>query len=123
MLHVQLPEANLLAVAAVADAADGNQLRRALHNVIRNAAEAGASIISISLGRTGDDVLLEIRDDGPGMDKETTLHALEPFFSTKAKGTGLGLAITRQIIEDHGGNLRIESMEEGSKVVFTFPDM
>jgi two-component system NtrC family sensor kinase len=102
--------------------ADGNQLRRALLNVVRNASEAGARTIAVQLRRAGGEVLIEVIDDGPGMDDETAERALDPFFSTKATGTGLGLAITRQILEDHGGAVRLEpDGGDGTRVTLALP--
>jgi nitrogen fixation/metabolism regulation signal transduction histidine kinase len=89
--------------------ADGNQIRQALLNVVRNAVEAGATTLKLELLREAGDVLLTLKDNGPGMTAEEIDRATDPFFSTKATGTGLGLAITRQILEDHGGQLRVES--------------
>jgi len=100
---------------------DGNQIRRVMLNVVRNASEAGATQIGISLWRTEDEVRITVSDDGPGMDEETAERALDPFFSTKATGTGLGLAITRQILEDHGGTVRLEGHKQGTRVMMTLP--
>lgn len=95
--------------------ADGNQLRQALLNVIRNATEAGATHLRLSLRAeredAGDTVVLSLTDDGPGMDPEQMEKAFDPFFSTKAQGTGLGLAITRQILEDHDGRIEVRSVD------------
>jgi signal transduction histidine kinase/HAMP domain-containing protein len=100
--------------------ADGNQLRQALLNVLRNAAEAGASHLELRLRRDGPDVAIGLRDDGPGMaDVE---RATDPFYSTKASGTGLGLAITRQILEDHDGAVRVHSTPgQGTDIALVFP--
>ena len=97
---------------------DGNQLRQALLNVVRNAAEAGAQHLELRLRSTLDEVLLELTDDGPGMTDEEVDRAFDPFFSTKASGTGLGLAITRQILEAHGGVIRVRS-EPGAGTTLT----
>jgi signal transduction histidine kinase len=94
------------AVAGPVDA-DGNQLRQALLNVVRNAVEAGARRVVATLVDAGDTVRIDVVDDGPGLSDEALAHATDPFFSTKATGTGLGLAITRQILEDHDGTVTI----------------
>jgi len=109
-------EADLSAVPV-----DGNQLRQSLLNVVRNASEAGAQHIAVSLWRDEGQVHLAVDDDGPGMDAETAERALDPFYSTKATGTGLGLAITRQILEDHGGSIHLERRASGTRVLLTLP--
>lgn len=103
--------------------ADGNQVRQAILNVVRNATEAGATHLVLSLSSTGSHVRIALRDDGPGMTAEQIERASDPFFSTKASGTGLGLAITRQILEDHGGALEVESSPgEGTCITLVLPE-
>ena len=64
----------------------------------------------------------EIRDDGPGMDRETIERVFEPYYTTKPGGTGLGLSITRGIISEHGGNIEITSHPgQGCQVLITLP--
>lgn len=102
--------------------ADGNQLRQAILNVVRNATEAGATHLKLALIADADAVRVRLTDDGPGMRPEELDRATDPFFSTKATGTGLGLAITRQILEDHGGSLQIASRPgEGCTVELVLP--
>ena len=100
---------------------DDGQLRRALLNVIRNAMEAGAKSVEVNVGLSKEDLMICVEDDGEGMSDEQIARASEPFFSTKAAGTGLGLAITRQILEDHGGGLRIEAIPSGTRVLLSLP--
>jgi nitrogen fixation/metabolism regulation signal transduction histidine kinase len=101
---------------------DGNQLRQALLNVVRNAAEAGARNLELRLSREQGEVRIALADDGPGMSDEEVDRAFDPFFSTKASGTGLGLAITRQILEDHDGRIRVDSAPgHGATVTLVLP--
>ena len=92
---------------------DTDALRRALLNLIRNATEANASTIEIELEYETDRLILNIRDDGSGMEPEQLQQAFEPFFTTKASGTGLGLAISRQELEDVGGSLIASNHDDG----------
>ena len=71
-----------------------------------------------------DSIEFQISDDGCGIAPENLSRVFEPFFTTKgsAKGTGLGLAIARNILLEHGGSLRLESVPgQGTTVFLTFP--
>jgi two-component system sensor histidine kinase DctS len=59
-----------------------------------------------------------VSDTGPGIDADAARKLFEPFFTTKPQGTGLGLSITRQITEEHGGEL-IWKNRPGGGTVFT----
>lgn len=109
-----------------------SELREALTNLILNAVDAvqqtGTITIHTSIhGRHGTggpaEVVLEVEDDGTGMDKETRERCLEPFFSTKgARGTGLGLAMVYGIMERHEGRIDIISEKgEGTRMRLIFP--
>ena len=89
-------------------------LKRALANLIDNAAEAmNASLhrvlrLETSLSeRTGMAELL-VADTGPGLSPEVRERLFLPYFSTKQRGTGLGLAIAAKIVQDHHGHIRAE---------------
>jgi PAS domain S-box-containing protein len=95
-------------------AAVDSQVRDALVNLVFNAVDAmpdgGTLTITTRLGPGGSSVLLEVADDGIGMDEETRRRCLEPFFSTKgARGTGMGLAMVYGVVQRHGATLEIES--------------
>ena len=71
-----------------------------------------------------DSVLLWVCDNGPGIDAEVAAKVFEPFFTTKGtgRGTGLGLAILRSIMEDHKGEVTLEtSPGKGARFVLRFP--
>lgn len=92
---------------------DVGQIRQALLNIVRNAGEAlseqGGGVLRISASIDGDDVLLEVADDGPGMNAEHVSRIFDPFFSTKDSGSGLGLPVTQQVIAEHGGRIGCRS--------------
>jgi len=88
---------------------DGDTVRRALLNLVRNAGEAGAKHISVEVSRTNGTVQFAVRDDGPGMETAVAERVFDPFYSTRVRGTGLGLAIARQSLEDLGGSIVCET--------------
>ena len=95
--------------------ADDNQLRQALLNLVRNAAEAMSPGGRLEVGahtiRLGERSFVEmvVRDSGVGISPDARARVFDPFFSTKARGTGLGLALTQQIVNEHGGDIVFES--------------
>jgi signal transduction histidine kinase len=93
--------------------AHGSQLNQVWTNLIDNAIDAldGAGTVSITTRRTGDQVVVEIGDDGPGIPPELQSRLFEPFFTTKevGKGTGLGLDVVHRIVTNHRGQVRVES--------------
>ena len=101
---------------------DADRMKQVFMNLILNSMQAmpdgGKLIIKCYNDENNKKVLVEIRDTGLGMSKETLNNAFEPFFSTKAGGIGLGLSNVKKIIEQHGGSIHLESKEgEGSSVI------
>ncbi|MFT3695778.1 MAG: PAS domain S-box protein [Kofleriaceae bacterium] len=134
MLRIMAPQhPKELSIAAAIPAelsvrADPAQFRQVVLNLITNARDAlgdrkGAIEIKgellehdglpesddILLASAGAYVLLEVEDDGPGMDDETRRHVFEPFFTTKPDGHGIGLAAVLGIVRAHGGGLRLRT--------------
>jgi signal transduction histidine kinase len=96
--------------------ADAEQLRRALHNLLKNAAEAapgGGVELDYGEGPDSDQWWLAVRDQGPGLASEVVQRMGEPYVSTKEGGTGLGLPVVLQIVEAHGGRLEWNLRPEG----------
>jgi signal transduction histidine kinase len=87
---------------------DRGLLRQAVLNLVKNGLEALSRGHELTLAsrRDGDAVEVIVSDDGPGISDEVAKRLFEPFFTTKPQGTGLGLSIARQIVEEHGGDLR-----------------
>jgi signal transduction histidine kinase len=86
---------------------DRSLLRQAIHNLVKNSMEAlsrGGALTIESRGE-GDVVEVIVSDTGNGISPQVAQRLFEPFFTTKPQGTGLGLSITRQIVEEHGGEL------------------
>jgi len=95
---------------------DRRLISQALTNLIKNAAEAIGAVPAAELGkgsirvfaaRVGDDVVIDVVDNGIGLPKENRSRLIEPYVTTREKGTGLGLAIVGRIVEDHGGSIEL----------------
>jgi signal transduction histidine kinase len=82
-------------------------LRQAIYNLVKNGMEAlsRGGALTIASRADGDVVEIAVSDTGGGITAEVAERLFEPFFTTKPQGTGLGLSITRQIIDEHGGDL------------------
>jgi len=96
---------------------DADKLRRVVINLLANALDAmteaqtsNASLwVSAGENLAGTAAWIRVRDNGPGMSRETLGRVFDPFFTTKESGTGLGLALARKLVEAHGGNLEVRS--------------
>jgi signal transduction histidine kinase len=64
---------------------------------------------------------ISVRDNGPGLSPDIRQNVFEPFFTTKTKGTGLGMAIARQIVDAHGGAIRLGTAGDGAEFLITLP--
>jgi signal transduction histidine kinase len=99
--------------AGVCVEVDAVRMQRCLQNVVKNAVEAleegGGGLIRVSAGLAGDQPVIEVADDGPGISPEHLDRIFEPLFSRKRNGTGLGMAIVKRIVESHGGEVTVES--------------
>ncbi len=105
---------------------DPNMLQQVLVNVLLNSIQASPehSTISLHAWEEGEDIIVEISDDGPGINNANLSQVLDPFFTTKqeGEGTGLGLSVSYGIIKEHNGDIRLENREEGGvKVTIRIP--
>jgi two-component system nitrogen regulation sensor histidine kinase NtrY len=100
---------------------DRRLISQALTNIIKNAGEAIAAVPAAELGRgrivvaatrSGDDIAIDVIDNGIGLPKDNRSRLLEPYVTTRDKGTGLGLAIVGKILEEHGGRLELHDAAE-----------
>jgi signal transduction histidine kinase len=101
---------------------EARALNQVFLNLLKNAAEsfAGESgCIDLTARPEGDAVVVEIRDDGPGIAPEMRQRVFEPFFTTKRKerGSGLGLSICRRIVSQHKGSIELESDPDRGTIV------
>jgi signal transduction histidine kinase/tetratricopeptide (TPR) repeat protein len=104
---------------------DATELREVVTNLLKNALDAldrGGAITVTAEGRAGR-IRVEVRDDGPGIASDLQARLFTPFFTTKGdRGTGLGLCLSQQIVERHGGDIRITSEAgQGTCAAFELP--
>ena len=102
---------------------DAVSLREAFKNVIENATQHGArSLLRVIVRQTGTGIEIEVADDGPGIPAEQWSRATERFFRGKSSGpgSGLGLAIAKEVIHNHGGEIRFAAEKGVFSVLFRF---
>ncbi len=108
---------------------DGRQLVQVMTNVLRNAVESiqvrtppadgelEGGMVRVNISQTDDTVIVEVCDNGVGLPADLRDRLIEPYVTTRSKGTGLGLAIVKKIMEDHGGDLTLDDLDEGGACV------
>lgn len=113
---------NLTVNPSVTIMADMDKLTQVFLNLLDNALNAGSKNVDITAEKNNDRTLITAKDDGLGIKKDVIDRICDPFFTTRKEGTGLGLSICKKIIEDHGGNIEIQSIEgQGTTVIITLP--
>lgn len=106
---------------------DSSKLFRVLQNLISNSIEAihGADrngSVHVEAREAGDDVVIRIRDNGPGIPQKIHSRFFEPFVTSgKKEGTGLGTAIAKSIVDAHHGKIEFESSDQGTTFVIQLP--
>jgi signal transduction histidine kinase len=108
---------------------DLERIRRVVTDLIENACQALTELPSyyerrvvVRTGIAPGMVVLTVADTGPGIAPENLERIFDPLFSTKSFGTGLGLPIVKQIVEQHGGTIRIDSeVAHGTRVRISLP--
>jgi len=94
---------------------DRTLLRQAVLNLVKNGIESlsQGGVLTVATRRLPAAVEIAVSDTGPGITPNIAARLFEPFFTTKPQGTGLGLSITRQIVEEHGGEIRWSNAADG----------
>jgi signal transduction histidine kinase len=102
--------------------ADRGRLLQVLDNLMENAVHSAShstsqrGVVTISTAHDDDFARIDIMDDGRGFTPAALRHAMDPFYTTKDNGTGLGLSISFEILQAHGGELRLANREAGGAV-------
>lgn len=102
---------------------DEQKLMRVFHNLTSNAVEAmpDGGRLRVLLDREGDQLVISVRDTGPGIPAAVHARLFELFATGRKGGTGLGLAIVKRIVEDHRGTIRCETGPTGTTFVIRLP--
>jgi two-component system, NtrC family, sensor histidine kinase PilS len=103
---------------------DRQPFRQAVWNLCLNAVQAmpEGGELTVTMAIVGGRLVLRVHDTGEGIGPADLGHIFEPFFSTKSDGTGLGLALVHRIVQDHGGEIDVQSrLGTGSTFTVTLP--
>ncbi|MFI5306778.1 MAG: nitrogen regulation protein NR(II) [Polyangiales bacterium] len=104
---------------------DGDQVRQVVWNLVKNALQAsppGATVHVSAAQKTDGSAVLEVRDEGQGIDPSQRDRVYTMFYSERTHGAGIGLALVRQIVDAHGGTIEIQSEQnQGATFIVTFP--
>jgi two-component system sensor histidine kinase HydH len=90
---------------------DSRKIEGVLSNIVNNAVQAldGQGEVDIEVSSDSENLIIQIKDSGPGISDENLEKIFEPMFTTKTTGTGLGLVICKSIVEQHGGNIAVSN--------------
>lgn len=114
-----LPPEPLLVIA------DAVEMEQVLFNLVRNAVDAVAGqsggAVRVDLARTGEQVRLDVADNGPGIDPTMRERLFTPFATTRSEGTGLGLALSQRLVERAGGEIALIDGGSGALFRVTLP--
>jgi len=102
------------------------QLRQVFLNLFTNAADAipEGGKIEVETGLQNKHIVVTIADTGVGIPSQAVSKIFDPLFTTKSNGTGLGLTVSMSIIQDHGGTIAVDSVEnQGTKFTITLPKL
>ncbi|MGA2302018.1 MAG: PAS domain S-box protein [Candidatus Acidiferrum sp.] len=104
------------------------QIAQVLLNLLQNAFDAAADLpsdrwVRLDVSAQNHSVVFSVSDNGPGVPPEIKSRIMEPFFTTKpvGKGTGLGLSLSRTIVEEHGGQLKLDDSSTNTTFSFSIP--
>lgn len=121
-VSIRLKSADDLPLASL----DPEQMKQVLLNLVLNAIQAmpqGGEVLLSALKRD-DAIVVEVKDQGIGVDPSHLERIFDPFFTTRAKGTGLGLSIAYRIVSQHGGHISaVPNPDRGMTFTVTLPTL
>jgi signal transduction histidine kinase len=102
---------------------DDNQIKQVLLNLAINALQVmpEGGRLALRTARQGERVIVEVEDEGGGVDPAISARIFDPFFTTKEKGVGLGLSIAYKIAAQHGGSLTVRNENRGAVFQLKLP--
>jgi signal transduction histidine kinase len=104
-----------------------DDLKVALHEVVQNSVDTGATSIQVDAQKTASGAVIHVVDNGRGFSPEAEVRKFEAGFSTRKDETpkhqGLGLYIARRMVESAGGSIRVENEGAGARVTLTIADL
>ena len=100
---------------------DADQMQQVIDNLVRNAIDAAppGGHVWVRASIVGNDVVVDVQDDGPGIPDEVKSRIFDLYFTTKRDGTGVGLAVAHQVVTAHGGRIEVSDREPGPGAVMT----
>ena len=97
--------------------ADENQISQILVNLVKNAVQAGATLVEITVSLDYlENTIIEVSNNGTPISRESQEEIFIPFYTTKQDGTGIGLSLSRQIMRLHGGSLTLSRSDTAATV-------
>lgn len=121
-VHRAYPGVQIAAAKGVRVVGDSHMLLQAVRNLVRNAIQASGSAagVSVELVESGEHVELRVRDSGPGIAPERLERIFDRYFSG-SRGAGVGLTVVSRVVEQHGGELRVETGADGTCFTVVLP--
>ncbi len=124
-VRFELQEAGISIVEELADdlpqlRLDEKYLKQAVLNIVKNAMSAmpDGGVLTVTTGKSGEEVSLRISDTGQGMSEEVMEKIFDPYYTTKDFGSGIGLTLVYKIVKEHMGDISVAS-QEGRGSAFT----
>jgi signal transduction histidine kinase len=103
---------------------DSTQMNQVFRNILMNAVESmpDGGDLTVKIATVNESIKIDMIDTGNGMSEEALQNIFVPFYTTKSHGTGLGIAVSLEIMENHGGNINVESeLGKGTTVSLSLP--